>query len=47
LQARDADGARTAVEQHLGFVEDALANHKQAERHEAIAKKRFKHELKR
>jgi GntR family transcriptional repressor for pyruvate dehydrogenase complex len=47
LQARDADGARTAVEQHLGFVEDALANQKKAERHEAIAKKRFEHELKR
>jgi GntR family transcriptional repressor for pyruvate dehydrogenase complex len=47
LQARDADGARTAVEQHLGFVEDALVNHKKAERHETIAKKRFQHELKR
>jgi GntR family transcriptional repressor for pyruvate dehydrogenase complex len=47
LQARDAEGARTAVEQHLGFVEDALVNHKKAERHETIAKKRFQHELKR
>ena len=47
LQARDAEGARTAVEQHLGFVEDALVNHKKAERHETIAKKRFQHEPKR
>jgi GntR family transcriptional repressor for pyruvate dehydrogenase complex len=47
LQARDAEGARTAVEQHLGFVEDALVNHKKAERHETSAKKRFQHELKR
>ncbi|AGI66378.1 GntR family transcriptional repressor protein [Octadecabacter antarcticus 307] len=47
LQARDADGARSAVEHHLGFVENALINQKTAERHEAIAKKRFDHEIER
>jgi GntR family transcriptional repressor for pyruvate dehydrogenase complex len=46
LQARDANGARTAVEQHLRFVEDALSNQNKAHQHEAIAKKRFEHELK-
>jgi GntR family transcriptional repressor for pyruvate dehydrogenase complex len=47
LQARDAVGARTAVEAHLGFVESALFDQDKAERHEAIAKKRFEHELNR
>ena len=40
LQARDADGARKAVEAHLGFVEDALFNQDKADRNEAIAQKR-------
>jgi GntR family transcriptional repressor for pyruvate dehydrogenase complex len=47
LQARDAVAARAAVEAHLGFVEDALFDQDKAERNEAIAKKRYEHELKR
>ncbi|MCF2871038.1 FCD domain-containing protein [Octadecabacter sp. G9-8] len=47
LQARDAAGARAAVEAHLGFVETALFDQDKAERNEAIAKKRFEHELRR
>ena len=45
LQARDADGARKAVEAHLGFVEDALFNQDKADRNEAIAQKRLDHEM--
>ncbi len=44
LQARDAAGARAAIETHLGFVEDALFDQEKADRNEAIAKKRFEHE---
>lgn len=44
LQARDPQGARRAVERHLGFVETALLDHAKAERNEAIARKRFEHE---
>ncbi|MGJ8609672.1 MAG: FadR/GntR family transcriptional regulator [Yoonia sp.] len=44
LQARDATGARAAVEAHLGFVEEALFDEAKAERHEAIAQKRLDHE---
>lgn len=44
LLARDAAGARAAVEQHLGFVEAALFDQAKADRNEAIAKKRFEHE---
>lgn len=44
LQARDAEGARAAVETHLGFVEAALLEQDKAERHEAIARKRLDHE---
>lgn len=47
LQARDAVAARAAVEAHLGFVESALFDQDKAERNEAIAKKRFEHELRR
>lgn len=47
LQARDAVTARAAVEAHLGFVESALFDQDKAERNEAIAKKRFEHELRR
>ena len=45
LQARDAVGARTAVEAHLSFVEQALWDHKRAERNEAIARQRYDHEV--
>ena len=45
LQARDADGARKAVEAHLGFVEDALFNQDKADRNESIAQKRLDHEM--
>jgi len=45
LQARDAAGARAAVEAHLGFVEGALFDQDKAERHEAIARKRLDHEV--
>ncbi|AKS47282.1 transcriptional regulator, GntR family [Octadecabacter temperatus] len=47
LQARDPEAARAAVEAHLGFVEVALFEEGKAERNEAIAKKRFEHELRR
>ena len=45
LQARDAVGARRAVEAHLSFVEQALWDHKRAERNEAIARQRYDHEV--
>jgi len=44
LQARDPEAARQAVEAHLDFVARALAEHRQAERHETFARKRFQHE---
>lgn len=47
LQARDAAGARAAVEAHLNFVEDALSDHQKAEKNEAIARKRFENESRR
>lgn len=47
LQARDAKAAKNAVEAHLGFVQTALFDQGTAEKNEAIAKKRFEHELRR
>ncbi|SLN55781.1 FadR/GntR family transcriptional regulator [Pseudooctadecabacter jejudonensis] len=47
LQARDATGARKAVEGHLGFVEAALFEQDKTERNDAIARKRLDHELRR
>lgn len=44
LQARDPKAARTAVEAHLNFVEDAQTKQMRAEQNEAIARKRFEHE---
>jgi len=44
LQARDATGARAAVEAHLDYVARALADQQKAERHEAIARQRLEHE---
>ena len=47
LQARDADAARTAVEQHMGFVKTALSDHLRAEKNERIAQQRLQHEAER
>jgi GntR family transcriptional repressor for pyruvate dehydrogenase complex len=44
LQAREPDGARKAVEAHLSYVEQSLADHKKAERNERVARQRFEHE---
>ncbi|MEQ6201947.1 FCD domain-containing protein [Sulfitobacter sp. HNIBRBA2951] len=44
LLARDAPGARAAVEGHLDYVERALLDHQRAERHEAVARQRLDHE---
>jgi GntR family transcriptional regulator, transcriptional repressor for pyruvate dehydrogenase complex len=47
IQARDPVAARKAVEAHLDFIEQALTEHKKAERHEAIARQRYEHEQRR
>ena len=47
LQARDPERARAAVEGHLSFVETSLSNQQKADRNEAFALKRYKHEAKR
>ncbi len=44
LQARDGKAARTAVETHLSFVEDALFADRKADRNEAIARQRLMRE---
>lgn len=44
LMARDGDAARTAVEDHLDFVQKALTDHLRAEKNESIARKRLAHE---
>ncbi|MCX7643798.1 MAG: FCD domain-containing protein [Rhodobacteraceae bacterium] len=44
LQARDAAGARAAVERHLDFVREALTAQRRAERNESIARMRLEHE---
>jgi GntR family transcriptional repressor for pyruvate dehydrogenase complex len=44
LQVRDPDAARRVVEAHLDFVRSALTAERRAEKHEAIARKRFEHE---
>lgn len=44
LQARDADGAKAAVEAHLSFVETALSDQLKAERNEETARLRLEHE---
>ncbi len=41
LQARDATGARAAVEAHLSFVENALFADRRAEGHDAVARQRL------
>jgi len=45
LQARDAAGARAAVEAHLGYVQAAQFDREKADRNEVIAQKRLDHEL--
>lgn len=44
LQSRDPVAARAAVEAHLTYVEQSLADQIRADRHEAIARQRFEHE---
>jgi GntR family transcriptional repressor for pyruvate dehydrogenase complex len=44
VQARDPAGARAAVEAHLNFVEQALADQIRADKNETIARQRLEHE---
>ena len=44
LQARDPEGSRTAIEAHMDYVGQALANQLKAEKNEAIARQRLAHE---
>ncbi len=44
LQARDSDGARTAIVHHLNFVETALRDQRKAQHNETVAKQRLAHE---
>ncbi|SFP81640.1 FadR/GntR family transcriptional regulator [Tranquillimonas alkanivorans] len=45
LQARDAPGARAAVEAHLSYIERALLDQQRADRNEEIARQRFQNEI--
>lgn len=45
IQARDAVAARAAVEAHLTYVEQALADYQKSKRNEAIAQQRLQHEI--
>lgn len=47
LQKRDAPGARKAVEAHIDFVRDALADHLNSEKNESIALQRLAFEKRR
>ncbi|MEL6683040.1 MAG: FCD domain-containing protein [Pseudomonadota bacterium] len=47
LQRRDPSAARQAVEQHLNFVDEALAQHQKTERDEVYSRKRYEHEQER
>ncbi|TNY43342.1 GntR family transcriptional regulator, partial [Streptococcus pyogenes] len=44
LQARDPQAARGAVQHHLDFVEGSLADWRQMEKNEEIARQRYEHE---
>lgn len=44
LQARDPASARSAVQNHLDFVENAMRDQRRAERNQAIAAQRLEHE---
>ena len=47
VQARDAVAARAAVEAHQDYVEQAFVAQVRAEKHEAIARQRLEHEVRR
>ena len=47
LVARDPVAARAAVERHLGYVEEAMRDQVAQDRHEEIAKLRYRHEMRR
>ncbi|MGB3278360.1 MAG: FCD domain-containing protein [Pseudorhodobacter sp.] len=47
VQSRDPAAARAAINAHLDFVEAALEDQLKAEKNEAIAQKRFEHEMSR
>ncbi|WP_170476826.1 FadR/GntR family transcriptional regulator [Ruegeria arenilitoris] len=44
LQDRDPKGARAAVERHLNFVEQCMADQQKAQKNEAVAQQRLQHE---
>jgi GntR family transcriptional repressor for pyruvate dehydrogenase complex len=44
IQARDPARARVAVEAHMNFVEQSMADQIKAARNEAVAKQRLEHE---
>jgi GntR family transcriptional repressor for pyruvate dehydrogenase complex len=43
IQAREPEAARSAVEAHMRFIEKALHDQRQAERHEEVARMRLSH----
>ena len=47
ILSRDAPGARQAAEAHMTYVEVTLDDLRRAERHEAVARLRYEHELER
>lgn len=47
LQARSPEAARAAINAHLDFVQEALTDQLKAEKHEAIARQRYEHEISR
>jgi GntR family transcriptional repressor for pyruvate dehydrogenase complex len=47
LQARDASAARTAINEHLSYVESRLGELRRAEKNEEIARLRYAHEQER
>ncbi|NOD36362.1 MULTISPECIES: FadR/GntR family transcriptional regulator [unclassified Ruegeria] len=44
LQTRNPSAARTAIEQHLDFVERCMADQRKSDQNEAIAQQRLQHE---
>ncbi len=44
LQQRDPVGARAAVEAHLSYIQNALADQAQSDRNEVVARQRLEHE---
>ena len=47
LQARDAEGAKAAIERHLDFVETSLVRNRKTEANEAVALQRLEYERRR